>query len=679
MSRSHQSSSHQSASRKSGPQNLTQKLIAAHLVGGEMVAGTEIQLRVDQLLMQDALSTLTMQALEAMGVERIAIEAACQYVDHNLLQTDFRSPDDHLFLQSSCARLGIHFSGPGNGISHPTHQEYFAIPGKLLAGTDSHTPANGGMGMLAIGVGSVEGASILAGEPLSLSMPEVMGIYVTGSLPDWVSAKDVILTLLKRHGVKGALNRIIEYYGPGLANLSAMDRHVIANMGTELGATSSVFPSDAQTLAFLQQNGRADAYIQLAADDGASYSHHDEIDLSSLVPMIALPSSPDNVVTVREAAGRPVHQAYIGSSANPAYRDFAIAAMMLEERKVAAHVSFDINPSTRRVLTNLTANGHLNRLLMAGGRLHQTGCNGCNGMGQAPATGKNSLRTVPRNFPGRSGTLDDQVFLCSPETATASAITGVITDPRDLGRELGQEFGRDLDIPYPKIEPPAEWILGADIASPPPLKTARTIKIERGPNISTIPDIAPISDHIEAHVALYLGDNISTDYISPAGARALPFRSNIPKIAELSFDNIDIDYARTARQDALENRYHAIIAGDNYGQGSSREHAAIAPQYLGLRLAVVKSFARLHWQNLINSAILPLVFDNPADWQRLDKGDILVVEDVHHLLASGGSDFSIKIKNKDFSISACLTASARQREILVCGGYTNWIKSKKAS
>jgi len=647
------------------PQNLTQQLIAEHLIAGEMIAGHEIQLKVDQLLMQDALSTLTMQALEAMGIDRIAIDLACQYIDHNLLQTDFRNPDDHVYLRSCCARLGIHYSGPGNGISHPTHQEHFAIPGKLLVGTDSHTPANGGVGMLAIGVGSVEGASILAGEPLNIPMPEVMGIHLTGRLADWVSAKDIILTLLQRHSVKGATNRILEYYGAGVTTLSAMDRHVIANMGTELGATSSVFPSDAETQRFLAENGRADDYVARVADDGASYDHHDSIDLSTIVPMIALPSSPDKVVTVREAAGAPLYQAYIGSSANPGYRDFAIAAMMLDGRSIAAGVSFDINPSTRRVLTNLISAGHLNNLLMAGGRLHQTGCNGCNGMGQAPASGKNSLRTVPRNFPGRSGVKDDRVFLCSPETATASAITGVITDPRDLG------------IAYPQVQTPADWILCGDIEAPLSQATARMVHIERGPNISTIPNILPIANSLQVDVALHLGDNISTDYISPAGARALPYRSNIPKIAELSFDNIDPNYAATWRTNALENQFHAIIAGHNYGQGSSREHAAIAPQYLGLRLTIAKSFARIHWQNLINSAVLPLVFENADDWEKIGAGDRLVIGNIQEMIKQGAVIFDILIENKSINIQARLTASDRQKQIILAGGYINWIKAKQ--
>ncbi len=540
-----------------------------------------------------------------------------------------------------------------------------AIPGKLLVGTDSHTPANGGVGMLAIGVGSVEGASILAGEPLNIPMPEVMGIHLTGRLADWVSAKDIILTLLQRHSVKGATNRILEYYGAGVTTLSAMDRHVIANMGTELGATSSVFPSDAETQRFLAENGRADDYVARVADDGASYDHHDSIDLSTIVPMIALPSSPDKVVTVREAAGAPLYQAYIGSSANPGYRDFAIAAMMLDGRSIAAGVSFDINPSTRRVLTNLISAGHLNNLLMAGGRLHQTGCNGCNGMGQAPASGKNSLRTVPRNFPGRSGVKDDRVFLCSPETATASAITGVITDPRDLG------------IAYPQVQTPADWILCGDIEAPLSQATARMVHIERGPNISTIPNILPIANRLQVDVALHLGDNISTDYISPAGARALPYRSNIPKIAELSFDNIDPNYAATWRTNALENQFHAIIAGHNYGQGSSREHAAIAPQYLGLRLAIAKSFARIHWQNLINSAVLPLVFENADDWEKIGAGDRLVIGNIQEMIKQGAVIFDILIENKSINIQARLTASDRQKQIILAGGYINWIKAKQ--
>ncbi len=513
------------------PQNIAHKILASHLVGGAMTAGQEIQLKVDQLLMQDALSALTMLALEAMELDRIKIDLACQYVDHNLFQADYRNPDDHLFLRSCCRRFGMHYSAPGNGISHPTHQERFGVPGKLLVGTDSHTPAAGAIGMISIGVGSIEGASILAGEPLNIPMPEIMGVKLIGELPDWVSAKDVILEMLRRHTVKGGVGRIIEYTGPGVATLSAMDRHVIANMGTELGATACVFPADERVREFLRETGREKDYVDIRADEGCDYDHYDEIDLSELEPLIATPSSPDNVVPVREVAGEPVYQSYIGSSANPGYRDFAMTAMMVKGRRAAPGVSFDVNPTTRQVLTNITAAGHLMSLIESGARVHQTGCNGCNGMGQAPATGKNSLRTVPRNFPGRSGVADDRVYLCSPETATAAALTGVITDPRDLG------------MPYPKVEPPEKWIVMGDIIEPPlPHQEARKVQIEKGPNIASLPNIDPITDRIEAPVALKMGDNVSTDTISPAGAKALPYRSNVQKIAQFSFDALDENY-----------------------------------------------------------------------------------------------------------------------------------------
>ena len=647
------------------PQNIAHKILASHLVGGTMTPGQEIQLKVDHLLMQDATSTLTMLALESMELDRIKIDLACQYVDHNLFQADFRNPDDHVFLRSCCRRFGMNYSAPGNGISHPTHQERFGVPGKLLVGTDSHTPAAGAIGMIAIGVGSIEGASILAGEPLNIPMPEIMGVKLSGELPDWVSAKDVILEMLRRHTVKGGVGRIIEYYGPGVAPLSAMDRHVIANMGTELGATTCVFPADEGVHEFLRQTGREKDFIEILADDGCDYEHHDEIDLSQLEPLIAKPSSPDNVVPVREVAGEPIYQAYVGSSANPGYRDFAMAAMMVKGKCRAPGVSFDVNPSTRQVLTNITAAGHLTSIIESGARVHQTGCNGCNGMGQAPASGKNSLRTVPRNFPGRSGVKDDRVFLCSPETATASALRGVITDPRDLG------------MPYPKVEPPREWIVMGDIIEAPlPLDEARKVRIEKGPNIVSLPDIDPITNRIEATVALKMGDNISTDTISPAGAKALPFRSNVQKIAQFSFDALDENYHAHSLAEVEKGNFHAIVAGHNYGQGSSREHAALAPQYLGLRLAIVKGYARLHWQNLINSAILPLTFADEADYDKIEPGDMLIVEDVRRTIHDGGDTFSVKVKGKEVEISGKLKASPRQCEIMLVGGFSVWIRAK---
>jgi aconitate hydratase len=646
-------------------QNIAHKILDSHLVGGSMVPGQEIQLKVDHLLMQDALSALTMLALEAMELDRIKIELACQYVDHNLFQADFRNPDDHVFLRSCCQRFGMHYSAPGNGISHPTHQERFGVPGKLLVGTDSHTPAAGAIGMIGIGVGSIEGASILAGEPLNIPMPEIMGIKLMGTLPDWVSAKDVILEMLRRHTVKGGVGRVIEYYGPGVATLSAMDRHVIANMGTELGATSCVFPADERVREFLVETGRKNDYIELLADEGCDYDHHDEIDLSSLEPLIAKPSSPDNVVPVREVAGEPIYQSYIGSSANPGFRDFAITSMMVNGKRSAPGVSFDVNPSTRQVLTNITAAGHLMPIIGSGARVHQTGCNGCNGMGQAPATGKISLRTVPRNFPGRSGVADDRVYLCSPETATAAALTGVITDPRDLG------------IPYPEVKMPEEWIATTDIIEPPLLlEDARNIKIEKGPNIASLPLIAPINNTIKAIVALKMGDNVSTDTIRPAGAKGLPYRSNVQKIAQFSFDALDENYYTHSLAEVEKGNFHAVVAGQNYGQGSSREHAALAPQYLGLRLAIVKEYARLHWQNLINSAILPLTFEDPSDYDKVQSNDTLIVENVRQTIQDSGDTFIVKIKDKDILLSGKLRASPRQRQIMLVGGFSNWVKAK---
>src|SRR5918912_1384280 len=420
--------------------NVAHKLIRSHLLGGEMRPGAEIALKVEQILLQDVLGILVMLELEAMGVERSKADVAVQYVDHNLVQNDHLNAGEHLFLRSACRRFGVWYSRPGNGISHPVHMQRFGLPGATLVGSDSHTPAAGSLGMLAVGAGGIEVARAMAGEPLQLRMPQIWGVRLSGSLPEWVSAKDVILEMLRRHGVEGGFGRIVEYYGPGLAGLSAMDRHVIANMGAELGATTSVFPSDEASRRFLREEGREQDWIELAADEGASYDVHDEIDLATLEPLIAKPSSPGNVVPVREAAGEEIYQAYVGSSANPGFRDFAIAALMVRGRQVHDRVSFDINPSSRQVLENLIREGLLQELVHAGARIHQAGCNGCIGMGQAPASGRNSLRTVPRNFPGRSGTREDSVFLCSPEAATASALTGVITDPRTLG------------MPYPKAE-----------------------------------------------------------------------------------------------------------------------------------------------------------------------------------------------------------------------------------
>ena len=647
--------------------NVSQKLIQSHLLEGEMIPGEMIGIRIDQTLTQDATGTLVMLELEAMGLHRARTEVSVQYVDHNLIQADHKNADDHLFLQSACERFGMWFSRPGNGVSHPVHMQYFGKPGKTLLGSDSHTPAAGSLGMLSIGAGGLDVAMAIAGHPFYLTMPKIWGVKLTGKLPDWVSAKDVILEMLRRHTVKGGVGYIIEYYGPGLKELSAMDRHVIANMGTELGATSTVFPSDEEVRKFLREHERVDDWVEFVSDPGATYDRHEEIDLSTLEPLIAKPNSPDAVVPVRELAGMPIYQSYIGSSANPGYRDFAIVAQMVKGQKVAPQVSLDVNPTSRQLLEELLAEGEMNHLVRAGARLHQAGCNGCIGMGQAPASGKVSLRTVPRNFPGRSGTLDDQVYLCSPETAAASALTGVITDPRTLGTS------------YPKVKIPKKRILNQDMLIP-PLPEAEAVQVElvKGPNIQTLPSMDALPDRLEMPILLKLGDNISTDEIMPAGARVLPYRSNIPKLSEFVFENIDPLYDRRALERTPPGS-HAILAGDNYGQGSSREHAAIAPRYLGLRMVIAKSFARIHSMNLVNFGILPVSFSDSSIYDQLELNDVVVLEDAREQLAGSVNDRTLilKVPKRKLSFVATHDLFPRMVEVVLAGGLTNWTREKQ--
>uniref|UniRef100_UPI00093480AE aconitate hydratase n=1 Tax=Rhodococcus marinonascens TaxID=38311 RepID=UPI00093480AE len=609
------------------PDNVARKVIGAHLLGGLMEPGEEISIRIDQTLTQDATGTLVMQELEALHLDRVKTELSVQYVDHNLLQTDEKNAEDHEFLRTAALRYGLWFSKPGNGVSHPTHMQRFGVPGKTLAGSDSHTPAAGSLGMLAIGVGGLEVAMAIAGQPLHLRMPQIWGVELTGRLPPWCSAKDVILEMLRRHGVNGGLGRIIEYHGSGLETLTAMDRHVIANMGAELGATTSIFPADDAVRDFLRCEGREGDFVELLADDGAEYDIREHLDLSTIEPLIAKPSSPGNVVPVHEVAGEAISQVVIGSSANPGLRDFAIAAAMVSGRQTVPNVSFDVNPSSREILSDLTGMGATLELVMAGARIHQSGCMGCIGMGQAPATGKNSLRTMPRNFPGRSGTREDSVWLCSPETAAASALTGVITDPRAWAEEVGMS--------YPTIDFPAKAAVNtAMLVAPLPEEEARGVDLVKGPNISSLPELPPLRDRIEAPALLVVGDNVSTDEISPAGARALPLRSNIPKLARFTFTQIDETYPRRAEKSAMSTG-HFVVGGDNYGQGSSREHAAITPRYLGLHAVIAKSFARIHWQNLANFGVLALEFEDPDDYDTITQGDVLILDGVRAAIQSG--------------------------------------------
>lgn len=646
--------------------NTTQKLIDSHLESGTANVGDEIGIVGDQTLTQGATGTLVMLELEAMGLNRVRTECSVQYVDHNLIQEDNKNPDDHLFLQSACQCFGLWYSAPGNGVSHPLHMERFGIPGKTLIGSDSHTCAAGALGMLAIGAGGLEVATVMAGLPYHLKMPSVWGVKLTGELPDWVSAKDVILEMLRRHGVDGGIGRIVEYYGPGLQSLSVMDRHVIANMGAELGATATVFPSDQEVKRFLTAQGRADDWQELIADADATYDIQEEINLTELEPLIALPSSPGNVVPVREVAGREIYQAYIGSSANPGFRDFAVAAEIIRDKKIHENVSFDVNPTSRQILANLIDHGYLLALIQAGARIHQAGCNGCIGMGQAPATGRISLRTVPRNFPGRSGTREDQVYLVSPETAAASALNGKITDPREL------------DMSYPRIHDLDAPKLITDCFVPPLSDCdAGSVILQKGPNIAALPDFERFPNELTLPVLLKVPDNVSTDEIMPAGTRVLPYRSNIPKISQFCFERIDDTYADRAL-DMRDNNGHAIVGGSNYGQGSSREHAALAPRYLGLRIVLAKSYARIHWENLVNFGILPLVLNNERSYDNLKEGDAIYGNDLRHQITQGNCvTLTNQTQNREFSTQHQL--SQRQIKIVLAGGLINWIRNSDIS
>ncbi len=637
--------------------NVTQKIIKKHLLEGDMIPGNPIAISMDQTLTQDATGTMAYLEFEATGLSRVKTELSVSYVDHNLLQSDFRNADDHRFLQSIAARYGIHFSRPGNGICHQVHLERFAVPGKTLLGSDSHTPTAGGGGMLAIGAGGLDVAMAMAGQPFHMRMPEVVGVKLTGALKPWVSARDVILEILRRLSVKGGVGKVMEYFGPGLSSFSVPERATIANLGTELGATSTVFPSDQLTKAFLKAQGREDVWSEITADPDASYSEIIELDLSSLEPMIACPSSPDNVVPVREVAGRPVSQVIVGSCANSSYRDICIVSRALKGKKVAPNVSFEINPGSRQVLENSDISGDLRGLIHAGARIHQCGCLGCIGMGQAPATGTISLRTFTRNFPGRSGTQNDQVYLCSPETAVASAISGVITDPRELGQA-------------PEVAPADNFFINDNGIIPPP-EDGHTIEIIRGPNIKPLPEFEPLPEDLELTVLLKVENNITTDHIMPAGSKILPLRSNIPEISKYVFSSLEPRFA----EKALKNAPGIVVGGENYGQGSSREHAALAPRYLGVRVKLVKSFARIHKANLINFGIIPMTFADPADYDKISQDEKITINGLKTAIESGAEDISIQSAT-GATIQARLDLSDRDRQILASGSLLNWVKAR---
>ncbi|AFM24477.1 aconitate hydratase [Desulfomonile tiedjei] len=633
---------------------VAEKIIEAHLVEGDLKPGSEIAIKIDHTLTQDATGTMVFLEFMAMGIPRVKTEVSVSYVDHNLLQTDFKNADDHRFLRSVAAKFGVIYSRPGNGISHQVHLERFSVPGKTLLGSDSHTPTNAGSSMLAIGAGGLDVAMAMAGQPFYFIMPRIVGVKLTGALQPWVSGKDVILEMLRRLTVKGGVGKIFEYFGPGVETLSATDRATIGNMGAELGATSSMFPSDRRTREFLESQGRGHVWSEIIADPDAEYSEVIEIDLNTLEPLIACPSSPDNIKKVSEVEGIQVGQVIVGSSVNSSFRDLMITAKSLEERHCHPDVSLEINPGSSQVLLNVSKAGGVSNLILAGARIHQSGCLGCIGMGQAPGTGTVSLRTFPRNFPGRSGTFPDQVYLCSPETAVAAAIFGSITDPRKLGE-------------YPVVKDPEQYAVNDDNFIFPP-EDSSEVEVLMGPNIKQFPIFGPLDDTLEGPVILKVPDNITTDAIMPAGSKVLPFRSNIPAISAFVFEIIDPGFhVRAASVPA-----GLIVAGENYGQGSSREHAAIAPRYLNIRAKLAKSFARIHKANLINFGILPLVFANPEDYDALQQGETIRLENVRAAIQAGSETIIAKIKETGREVRLKLNVTDRERKILLAGGLINF-------
>lgn len=636
-------------------QNIVQKVISDHLLSGRMVPDEEIAIRIDQTLTQDATGTLAYLQLEAMGVPRVRTQLSVSYVDHNLLQTDFRNADDHRYLQSVAAKYGVVFSRPGNGICHQVHLERFGAPGKTLLGSDSHTPTDGGLGALAIGAGGLDVAAAMAGEPFYLTMPRVVGVRLVGELSPWVSAKDVILEVLNRLGVKGGVGKVLEYFGPGVRTLTVPERATIANMGAETGATSSIFPSDEVTLAFLRAQGREGDWRPLAADPGAEYDEFIEIDLSELEPLIALPSSPGNVVPVREVEGTPVAQVCVGSCTNSSYRDLMTVAVVLKGKRVHPQVSLTLSPGSRRVYLLIAENGALADLIAAGARVLELGCGPCIGMGQAPPTGGVSVRSFNRNFPGRSGTADDQVYLASPAVCAATALFGQITDPRWLGE-------------MPSIAEPERYPADDNmLIFPPP--DGSDVEVIHGPNIQPLPTRSPLEDVLRGQVLLKVGDDITTDHILPAGAEVLSLRSNIPALSRYVFQRVDPNFVRRAE----EAGGGFIAAGANYGQGSSREHAALAPMYLGVKAVLAKSFARIHQANLVNFGILPLRFVEEADYEALKRGDEWEIRGVRESVRRGGR---LRVRNlttgRTFLVACELTE--RQRRILLAGGLLNYIR-----
>lgn len=639
---------------------LTEKILKNHVVDGEFVKGNEIGIKIDQTLTQDATGTMAYLEYEAMGVPRVKTERSVAYIDHNTLQSGFENADDHRFIGSVAKKHGIYFSRPGNGICHQVHLERFGVPGKTLIGSDSHTPTGGGIGMIAIGAGGLDVAVAMGGGAYYITYPKIVKVELTGKLSPWVAAKDVILEVLKILTVKGGVGKVIEYCGDGVKTLSVPERATITNMGAELGATTSIFPSDETTLEFLKAQDRADVWTELKADDDAVYDEEIKIDLSKIVPMAACPHSPDNIKTVDEIGPMKIDQVCIGSCTNSSLMDMMKVAHILKGKTVNPDVSLAIAPGSKQVLNMLAQNGALSIMIDAGARILESACGPCIGMGQSPNSKGISLRTFNRNFEGRSGTKDGQIYLVSPELAAASAIAGVLTDPRTLG---------DM----PEFEMPEKFVINDNMIVPPASEEDMdSVEILRGPNIKPFPKTSPLDESIDAPCSLKVGDNITTDHIMPAGAKILPLRSNIPAISKHCFTVCDEEFPERA----LRLGKSIIVGGSNYGQGSSREHAALAPLYLGVKAVLVKSFARIHRANLINAGILPLTFVNEADYDKIGQGDELSLDNVRQDIIDGKSELTIVNKSKNVEIPVLCELSGRTKDIVLAGGLLDYTREQ---
>ena len=639
---------------------IAQKIIKNHIVSGEMIPGTEIGLKIDQTLTQDATGTMAYLQFEAMGTERVKTELSVAYIDHNTLQAGFENADDHRYIQTVTKKHGIRFSRPGNGICHQVHLERFGIPGKTLIGSDSHTPTAGGLGMLAMGAGGLDVAVAMGGGAYYINMPKILGVELTGKLPDYVGAKDVILYVLSKLGVKGGVGKVVEYYGEGIKTLSVPERATITNMGAELGATTSVFPSDEITLEFLKSQEREKDFVPLSPDPDATYDETLTVDLSSLVPLAACPHSPDNVRPVSEIEGMKIDQVCIGSCTNSSMLDMLTVAAMLKGKTVHPDVELSVSPGSKEVLTMLSECGALSDMVAAGARILECACGPCIGMGFSPKSAGVSLRTFNRNFESRSGTADAKVYLVSPQTAAASAVAGVLTDPRKLGKAPKIALPEKMKINDNLIELPAKP------------EEAASITVERGPNIKPIPKGAAPAEDLVCKTALKVGDNITTDHIMPAGTKILPYRSNVPYLSNFCFTVCDKEFPERAKK--LGGGI--IVGGTNYGQGSSREHAALVPLYLGIKAVVAKSFARIHMANLINFGIIPLTFKNPEDYDKINEGDDIEITGFNDSIGTK-DEILLLDKTTNEKIVLNLNATERQREILLSGGLLNYTKNKE--